>query len=99
MCLVHWLASEIFSLYSQRAKSRTSAAMGLIAFVVVNAVGYVVLFVPWIAPFILPLLGFNGGGVAAGGLAAGAQAWMGGHIAAGCIFAKLQALAMLLPIP
>lgn len=72
--------------------------MGVLAWAVVTAVGGVVVAVPAIAPVVLPVLGFGAAGPMAGGLAAGAQAFVG-NVAAGAIFGKLQALAMVAPIP
>ncbi|XP_046660319.1 uncharacterized protein LOC124354129 [Homalodisca vitripennis] len=72
--------------------------MGVVAWAVVAGVGTVVLTVPILAPAVLPALGFGTAGVGAGTVAASAQSYVG-NVAAGAVFAKLQALAMAAPTP
>ncbi|KAG8316575.1 hypothetical protein J6590_047717 [Homalodisca vitripennis] len=72
--------------------------MGLLAFAVVTGVGSAIIALPVLAPAVLPLIGFSAVGPVAGGLAAGAQAFVG-NVAAGSTFATLQAMAMAAPTP
>ncbi|KAI8141289.1 cuticular protein hypothetical 43 [Fennellomyces sp. T-0311] len=71
--------------------------MGFFAFLIVSTVGAVLLCTGIGAP-IAGALGFAITGPVAGSLAAGAQAFIG-NVAAGSIFAGLQAMAMAAPTP
>lgn len=72
--------------------------MGFLAWVVVSGIGAAVIALPFIAAAVLPILGFGALGPLAGGLAAGAQSYVG-SVAGGSIFATLQAMAMAAPTP
>lgn len=78
--------------------SSVAYTMGFLAWVAVTAVGAAVIALPCLAAACLPCLGFGALGPVAGGLAAAAQSWVG-SVAAGSIFATLQAMAMMAPTP
>ena len=71
--------------------------MGVIAFLVVTAIGSVALATGVGAP-IAACLGFSAIGPIAGTAAAGAQAFVG-SVGAGSVFSALQAIAMGAPTP
>ncbi|KAI9482505.1 hypothetical protein BDB00DRAFT_857633 [Zychaea mexicana] len=71
--------------------------MGLIAFAVVTVVGAIIISTGVGVP-LAAAMGFAATGPVAGSLAAGAQAFVG-NVAAGSIFAGLQALSMAAPVP
>ena len=71
--------------------------MGFFAFIIVTTVGSVLLCTGVGAP-IAGALGFAITGPVAGSLAVSAQAFIG-SVAAGSIFAGLQAMSMAAPIP
>lgn len=66
--------------------------MALFSFLIVSVVGAIILSTG-VGASLLPCLGFGVAGPLAGSMAAGAQAFVG-NVAAGSIFAGLQALAM-----
>lgn len=74
--------------------------MGILAAIAVNLIGGAVIYLTagFGAPLIAPLLGFTNTGVAAGSIAAAAQAYYG-NVAAGSIIAQLTAAAMIAPTP
>lgn len=72
--------------------------MGLLAWAAVVGVGAVVSVCPFLAPAVLPAVGFSAVGPVAGTIAAGAQSYVG-SVAAGSFFSAAQAIAMAAPTP
>uniref|UniRef100_A0A224Y0M5 Uncharacterized protein n=1 Tax=Panstrongylus lignarius TaxID=156445 RepID=A0A224Y0M5_9HEMI len=72
--------------------------MGFLTWAAVTGIGAAALLIPPLTVPIAGYLGFGSAGVAAGTMAAGAQSYVA-NVAAGTIFAKLQAAAMLAPTP
>uniref|UniRef100_A0A069DMC2 Uncharacterized protein n=1 Tax=Panstrongylus megistus TaxID=65343 RepID=A0A069DMC2_9HEMI len=72
--------------------------MGFFTWAVVTGIGAAALMIPPLTVPIAGYLGFGSAGVGAGTLAAGAQSYVA-NVAAGTVFAKLQAVAMLSPTP
>ena len=74
--------------------------MGLIAAIIVNLLGGAVIYVSGglLMPIIGPMLGFSSAGIAAGSIAASAQAFYG-NLAAGSIISMMTSAAMLSPTP
>lgn len=74
--------------------------MGALAAIAVNVIGGIVLYGTGglLLPIVSPLLGFSSAGIAAGSLAATAQAYYG-NLAAGSIISQLTAAAMVAPTP
>lgn len=77
-----------------------SFIMGLVAFDIVTGIGAAIIALPILAPAVLPLIGFSAVGPVAGGLAAGAQAFVG-SVAAGfaSLFQRYSPRAMAAPTP
>ncbi|CAH1638302.1 unnamed protein product [Spodoptera littoralis] len=74
--------------------------MGVLAAIAVNIIGGIVIYGTGglLAPIVAPLLGFSSTGIAAGSVAAAAQAYYG-NVVAGSIISQLTAAAMLAPTP